>query len=91
LASAIRMVVQLSRLQDGTRKVLSIAEVRGIKDDRIDVRDIFLFERLGVTDAGKVQGRFRSSGESPKVLERLKIHGIEIPPSIFDEVVDVNL
>jgi pilus assembly protein CpaF len=91
LASAIRLVVQLSRLQDGTRKVLSIAEVRGIKDDRIDVRDIFLFERLGVTDAGKVQGRFRSSGESPKVLERLKIHGIEIPPSIFDEVVDVNL
>jgi pilus assembly protein CpaF len=68
LASAIRMVVQLSRLQDGTRKVLSIAEVRGIKDDRIDVRDIFLFERLGITDAGKVQGRFRSSGESPKVL-----------------------
>ena len=91
LASAIRMVVQLSRLQDGTRKVLSIAEVRGIKDDRIDVRDIFLFERLGVTDAGKVQGRFRSSGETPRVLERLKIHGIEIPPSIFDEVVDVNL
>jgi pilus assembly protein CpaF len=91
LASAIRLVVQLSRLQDGTRKVLSIAEVRGIKDDRIDVRDIFLFERLGVTEAGKVQGRFRSSGESPKVLERLKIHGIEIPPSIFDEVVDVNL
>jgi pilus assembly protein CpaF len=91
LASAIRLVVQLSRLQDGTRKVLSIAEVRGIKDDRIDVRDIFQFERLGVTDAGKVQGRFRSSGESPKVLERLKIHGIEIPPSIFDEVVDVNL
>ena len=91
LASAIRLVVQLSRLQDGTRKVLSIAEVRGIKDDRIDVRDIFLFERLGVTDAGKVQGRFRSSGESPRVLERLKIHGIEIPPSIFDEVVDVNL
>src|SRR5579864_976199 len=91
LASAIRMVVQLSRLQDGSRKVLSIAEVRGVKDDRIDVRDIFLFERLGVTDAGKVQGRFRSSGESPKVLERLKIHGIEIPPSIFDEVVDVNL
>ena len=91
LASAIRLVVQLSRLQDGTRKVLSIAEVRGIKDDRIDVRDIFLFERLGVSDAGKVQGRFRSSGESPKVLERLKIHGIEIPPSIFDEVVDVNL
>ncbi len=91
LANAIRMVVQVSRLRDGSRKIVSIAEVRGIKDDRIDVRDIFLFERVGVTDAGKVKGRFRSSGERPKVLERLKVYGIEIPSSIFDEVVEVNL
>jgi pilus assembly protein CpaF len=90
LANAIRMVVQVSRLQDGTRKVVSIAEVRGVKDDRIDVRDIFLFERAGVTAGGKIQGRFRSSGETPKILERLKVNGIEIPPSIFDEVVEVN-
>jgi len=91
LASAIRIVVQVSRLQDGSRKITNIAEVRGIKDDRILVQDIFLFERVGVTDAGKVQGRFRSSGETPKVLERLKIYGIELPPAIFDEVVNVNL
>jgi pilus assembly protein CpaF len=91
LASAIRIVVQVSRLQDGSRKVTNIAEVRGIKDDRIVVQDIFLFDRVGVTDAGKVQGRFRSSGETPKVLERLKIYGIELPPAIFDEVVNVNL
>jgi pilus assembly protein CpaF len=90
LASAIRMVVQVSRLQDGTRKVMSIAEVRGVQDDRIDVRDLFVFERSGLNPAGEVQGRFRSSGEAPKILERLKIHGIEIPPSIFDEVVEVN-
>jgi pilus assembly protein CpaF len=56
----------------------------------VDVRDIFLFERAGVTAAGKIQGRFRSSGETPKILERLKMNGIEIPPSIFDEVVEVN-
>jgi pilus assembly protein CpaF len=91
LASAIRIVVQVSRLQDGSRKITNIAEVRGIKDDRIVVQDIFLFDRVGVTDAGKVQGRFRSSGETPKVLERLKIYGIELPPAIFDEVVNVNL
>jgi pilus assembly protein CpaF len=91
LASAIRMVVQVSRLQDGSRKVVSIAEVRGVKDERIDVRDVFLFDRVGVSDTGKVQGRFRSSGETPKILERLKVNGIEIPPSIFDEVADVNL
>src|SRR5215467_15268514 len=67
LASAIKMVVQISRLQDGTRKLVSIAEVRGVKDERIDVRDIFLFERVGVTQEGKVQGRFRASGEKPRI------------------------
>jgi len=60
-------------------------------EDRIDVHDVFLFERLGLTDAGKVKGRFRSSGETPQILQRLKMNGIEVPPQIFDEVVDVNL
>ena len=91
LASAIKMVVQVSRLQDGTRKIINIAEVHGVKDERVDVRDVFLFERIGVTESGKVQGRFRSSGEKPKILERLKVSGVEVPASIFDEVVDVNL
>jgi pilus assembly protein CpaF len=91
LASAIKIVVQLSRLQDGSRKVMNIAEVRGIQDDQIDVRDIFLFDRVGVSETGKVQGRFRSAGEKPQILERLKINGIEIPQAVFDETVDVNL
>jgi pilus assembly protein CpaF len=91
LASAIKMVVQVSRLQDGSRKVVSIAEVRGIKENRIEVADIFLFERMGLTDSGKVKGRFRSSGERPKLMDRLKIHGVELSPTIFDEVVEVNM
>ena len=91
LASAIKMVVQVARLQDGTRKIVSIAEVRGIVDGRIDVHDVFLFERLGVNEAGKVQGRFRSSGEMPRILERLKVSGIDLPSHVFDEVVSVNL
>ena len=91
LAGAVRLVLQVSRLQDGSRRIVSIAEVRGVKDDRVDVRDIFLFERVGLTADGKVQGRFRSSGETPKILERMKVHGIEVEPSIFDEVVPVNL
>ncbi len=60
-------------------------------DDRIDVRDIFLFERRGVAERGKVQGRFCSSGEMPLILERLRVNGIELPPSVFDEIVNVNL
>ena len=91
LSSAIRIVLQVSRLQDGTRKVVNIAEVRGIADGQIDVRDIFVFERLGLTESGKVQGRFCGCGETPKILERLKIHGIELPAEMFDDVVDVNL
>ncbi len=91
LSSAIKMVVQVSRLQDGSRKIISIAEVLGVRDDAVDVQDIFLFDRSGVSDAGKVQGRFRSSGVKPKVLERLRISGIDLPPAIFDEVVNVNL
>ena len=91
LASAIKMVVQVSRLQDGTRKFVSIAEVLGVKDDRIDMQDIFVFERTGLTDAGKVQGRFRSTGVQPKILERLRVAGIQLSPAVFDEVLEVNL
>jgi pilus assembly protein CpaF len=91
LAGAIKIVLQVSRLQDGSRKIVSIAEVLGVKDERIDVRDVFLFERTGVTAEGKVQGRFRSSGDAPKIVERLKSRGVELPPGIFDEVVEVNL
>ena len=71
LASAIKMVVQIARLQDGSRKIISIAEVLGVKEDRIDVQDVFFFERTGVTDAGKVQGRFRGCGVTPRIMERL--------------------
>src|SRR5439155_1182527 len=91
LASAIRLVVQVSRLQDGTRKVLSISEVLGVKDEKVDLQEIFTFERIGVTDAGKVQGRFMATGIMPKIMERLRISGIQLPHSIFEEVLPVNL
>jgi pilus assembly protein CpaF len=91
LASAIRIVVQLSRLQDGSRKILSIAEVLGVDNDMIQLQEIFTFERTGVTDAGKVQGKFKSTGVTPKVLERLRISGIHLPQSIFEEMLAVNI
>src|SRR4051794_94854 len=90
LASAVKLVVQVSRLQDGSRKIMNVSEVLGVKDDRIDVRDVFIFERTGVNEAGKVQGRFRCVCDEPKILERLRISGISINPSIFQEVVEVN-
>ncbi len=90
LASAVMLVVQVSRLQDGSRKIMNISEVLGVKDDRVDVQDIFIFERTGVNEAGKVQGRFRGSGHEPKILERLRVSGIGIDPAIFNEVVEIN-
>jgi pilus assembly protein CpaF len=91
LASAIKMVVQVSRLQDGTRKILSISEVLGVRDDKVQLQEVFTFERIGVTDAGKVQGRFRGTGVTPKILERLRVSGIQVPLNIFEEMVPVNL
>ncbi len=91
LANAIRIVVQVARLQDGTRKIINISEVLGVKDDRIDTQDIFAFERVGVSDAGKVQGRFRALSSTPRVLERLRVSGVQVPPSIFEETLSVNL
>ncbi len=91
LASAIKLVVQVSRLQDGTRKILSISEVLGVRDDKVHLQEIFAFERTAVTDAGKVQGRFRATGATPKLLDRLRVSGIQLPPHIFEENVPVNL
>jgi pilus assembly protein CpaF len=91
LASAIKLVVQVSRLQDGTRKIVSISEVLGVRDEKVQLQEIFSFERVGITDAGKVQGRFRATGVLPKALERLRVSGIQVAPQIFEETMNVNL
>jgi pilus assembly protein CpaF len=91
LASAIKLVVQVSRLQDGTRKVLSIAEVIAAHDDQVELQEVFTFERTGITNDGKVQGRFRGTGVRPKILDRLRVSGINLPESIFAETLAVNM
>ena len=90
LASAIKMVVQVSRLSDGSRKIMAISEVLGAHDDHIELQDIFIFERTGISDTGKVQGCFRGTGATPRILERLRVAGITLPQGLFDEVLEVN-
>ncbi len=89
LASAIKLVVQVARLSDGSRKMLNISEVVGVKDDLVDLNPICEFKRTGVSDSGKVLGRFEWSAEPPRILSRLKISGIELPEAIFSEVVEI--
>lgn len=91
LSSAIKLVVQVSRLSDGSRKIVSIAEVMGVEDEAVQIREIFTFERVGVNDAGKVQGRFKAVSREPKVLSRIRQYGLTLPAGVFDEVVEVNL
>ena len=90
IASAVQIVMQQTRLSDGTRKVTSISEITGMEGDIITMQEIFVFEKAGVTQEGKVIGRFRATGVRPKVSERLLAAGIRLPTSMFEGVVEVK-
>jgi pilus assembly protein CpaF len=90
IASAIQIVVQQTRLADGSRKVTTVSEITGMEGDIITMQDIFVFEKMGVTKEGKVAGRFRATGVRPKVAERMKGHGILLPTDMFDGVWEVK-
>ena len=90
ITSAIQIVVQQTRLSDGTRKVTSISEIVGMEGDTITMQEIFVFEKLGINHEGKVIGRFRATGVRPKVCERLKAAGIVLPGNMFEGVVEIR-
>ena len=90
IAAAIQLVIQQTRMSDGTRKVTSISEITGMEGDVITMQEIFLFEKLGVTQDGKVIGRFRATGVRPKCCERLKACGVHLPPDMFEGVTEVR-
>ena len=85
LASAVHIVVHTSRLIDGTRKLTSVSEVIGVEDEQVIMNDIFLFEREGVSERGKVTGRFFATGNRPHCWGRLKAYGIHLSQAIFKE------
>src|SRR5689334_4747393 len=90
VASAIDLFVQISRLSDGSRKVTFITECLGMEGDLVTTQDIFSFERVGLTNEGRVRGRFKPTGVRPKFSERLKAAGIELPSHVFQNVVEVG-
>ena len=90
IAAAIQIVIQQTRMSDGTRKVTAISEITGMEGDVITMQDIFTFEKLGVTQEGKVIGRFRATGVRPKASERLRACGIHLPADMFEGVTEVR-
>ena len=90
ISSAIQIVIQQSRLSDGSRRVTSISEISGMEGDIITMQDIFVFEKVGLNAEGKVMGRFRATGIRPKCWERLRGAGIMLPADMFDGVTEVR-
>src|SRR6266540_186197 len=79
IASAVDLVIQVARLTDGSRRIVSISEITGMEGETITMQEIFQFERTGVDGTGKVIGRFRTTGVRPRFAERLKQYGMQLP------------
>jgi pilus assembly protein CpaF len=82
-ASAVDLIVQQSRMRDGSRKITYLTEVQGMEGDIITLQDIFVFEQTGCDENGKVIGKVKPTGIRPKFLEKLSAAGINLPNEIF--------
>jgi pilus assembly protein CpaF len=89
ISAAVDVFVQAARFSDGSRRITHITEVTGMEGDMVTLQDVFLFDKLGINQAGKVRGRFRSTGIRPKFYDKLIACGLTLPPSIFQTQVDV--
>ena len=90
IASAITIVVQATRMSDGTRKVTSVAEITGMEENVISMQEIFTFTKKGIGPDGKVIGVFQPTHIRPRFLERLRVSGIVLPPILFERETQVN-
>jgi len=90
ISSAIDLVVQIARLSDGSRRVTALTECVGMEGELVTMQDIFVFEKTGLTERGRVTGRFRATGIRPKFFERLRTTGVQFPTAVFQTVVEIG-
>jgi pilus assembly protein CpaF len=84
ISSALDVIVQLARLSDGSRRVVSVQELSGMEGEVVTMQEVFTFEQTGIDQNGKVKGRFRATGIRPKFAEKFQAMGIQIPNELFD-------
>ena len=84
ICSAVTVVMQVSRLTDGARKLVSVQEITGMEGDMIAMHEIFRFEQTGVEAGGRVLGSFSATGVRPRFADRLRMFGVAVPDSVFD-------
>jgi pilus assembly protein CpaF len=89
IANAVHAVVQVARLSDGSRKVITISEVTGMEAEMITLQDVFVFDRSGIDESGKVRGLFHSTGMPPHFAERLATAGCRLSPALFESRMEV--
>ena len=90
IASAVNILVHVSRMSDGTRKVTGVAEITGMEQDTVSLQDIFVFDRKGLNPEGKVVGTFRATGVRPKCNAKLAAAGNPLPMTMFEHSKEVN-
>jgi pilus assembly protein CpaF len=90
VASAVDLFIQIARFSDGSRRITHVTECVGMEGEQVTTQDIFVFEKAGVREDGRVTGRFRPTGIRPKFYERLKSAGILLPPSVFQTSVEIQ-
>jgi pilus assembly protein CpaF len=83
ISSAIDVVVQVNRMSDGTRKIVSVAEITGMEGSVVTMQDIFVYSKRGIKENGEVLGDFVATGVRPKFSERLLVSGVMLPTSMF--------
>ena len=89
IANAVHAVVQVARLSDGARKVITVSEVTGMDGEMITLQDVFVFDRSGIDESGKVRGVFHSTGHPPHFAERLATAGCRLSPALFESRMEV--
>jgi pilus assembly protein CpaF len=89
IANAVHAVVQVARLSDGSRKVITVSEVTGMDGEMITLQDVFVFDRSGIDESGKVRGAFHSTGHPPHFAERLATAGCRLSPALFESRMEV--
>lgn len=90
ITSAINIVVQMTRLSDGTRKIVNLSEIIGMEGSVVTMQDIYVFEKTGISEKGKVLGRFKPTGIRPKFSDRLRASGIFLASSVFESTVEIR-
>lgn len=90
IASAVDVFVQVSRMSDGSRRITHITECVGMEGEQVTTQDVFNFIRTGLSEDGRVLGRFQPTGVRPRFYERLAASGIRLPASVFETVMEIN-